>query len=89
LGTSWLESGVSWDLSILERHVTQYVEETGHIDGFFSNPGFFDKLAGTDQLRMALEKGESLDKLEEVWEKEIEEFKNNREPYLLYPLVRK
>jgi hypothetical protein len=38
---------------------------------------------------MALEKGESLDKLEEVWEKEIEGFKNNREPYLLYPLVRK
>jgi uncharacterized protein YbbC (DUF1343 family) len=89
LGKSWLYSGMSWDLSILQRYVTQYVEETGYIEGFFLNPGFFDKLAGTDKLRRALEKGESLDKLEEVWEKEIEEFKNNRETYLLYPLVRK
>ena len=45
LGKSWLDSGISWDLSILHMYVTQYVEETGYIEGFFSNPGFFDKLA--------------------------------------------
>jgi len=88
LGKAWLENGISWDLSILEMYVNQYVKETGDIEGFFSNPDFFDKLAGTDQLRIALEQGESLAKMEEVWEKEIEEFKRNRSPYLLYPLLR-
>ena len=84
LGEIWLESGPSWDLSILEKYVKQYIEETGTVDGFFTNPGFFDKLAGTDKLRLALENGDSLYDLEEVWAKEIVEFKKLRAPYLLY-----
>ena len=59
--------------------------ENGTIEGFFTSTSFFDKLAGTDKLRLSLEEGLSLKEIEETWKDDIDEFKIAREPYLLYP----
>ena len=59
--------------------------EDGTLEGFFTSPGFFDKLAGTDRLRLALESGTPLEDVEASWSAEKQEFMILREKYLLYP----
>ena len=44
----------------------------------------FDLLAGTDQLRLALDRGESAAELEAAWEPGLRAFDHQRQPYLLY-----
>ena len=75
----------TWDLSILHSYANMFRSENGSIEGFFTSTSFFDKLAGTDKLRLSLEKGLSLKEIEETWKDDIDEFKIAREPYLLYP----
>jgi uncharacterized protein YbbC (DUF1343 family) len=45
----------------------------------------FDRLAGTDRLRLAVEEGRSLDEIVGPWAPATEAFRILREPYLLYP----
>jgi uncharacterized protein YbbC (DUF1343 family) len=45
----------------------------------------FDRLAGTDALRLGLVAGESLDGLTAGWAGQTDDFQTLREPYLLYP----
>ncbi len=49
---------------------------------FDKNP--FDVISGTDSLRKAFEKGESLEELEESWRQGLEIFLEEREKFLLY-----
>lgn len=51
-------------------------------EDFFNS--FFDKLAGTDQLRKQIEKGIEEEEIYLSWKKDIEKFKKIREKYLLY-----
>ena len=53
---------------------------------FLENQGrhFFDLLAGTDELRLKLMKCESPVEILQSWEAEIEKFKEQRRPHLLY-----
>lgn len=51
-------------------------------EDFFNS--FFDKLAGTDQLRKQIEKGVEEEEIYLSWKKDIEKFKKIREKYLLY-----
>ena len=51
---------------------------------FFSAPSFFDKLAGTDKIRLALKNKMTLKELERNWRSGIEKFKRRRKPYLIY-----
>ncbi len=51
---------------------------------FFSRATFFDKLAGTDKLRKAMISGATLEEIEQGWQADIERFKVQRQPYLLY-----
>ncbi|HEX2094920.1 MAG TPA: DUF1343 domain-containing protein, partial [Longimicrobiaceae bacterium] len=46
-------------------------------------PAHFDRLAGTDRMRRAVEEGRARDLLRE-WERDAERFRATREPYLLY-----
>lgn len=48
-------------------------------------PAFFDKLAGTDQLRRQLEQGQSAAQIRQSWQAELTAFARLRQPYLLYP----
>ena len=44
----------------------------------------FDRLAGTDRLRLAVEAGASLDEVRAAWRPDLDEFLQVRERYLLY-----
>jgi uncharacterized protein YbbC (DUF1343 family) len=91
-GELWWNNGPSWDLSILEGYANSFRNknlESNEISEFFTSKSFFDKLAGTDKLRLCIEDGKGLDELKAVWAREIIEFKSSREPYLLYAIQRK
>ncbi len=45
----------------------------------------FDRLAGTDRLRQAIDAGAALDEIRSGWQDELEAFKRVREQYLIYP----
>jgi uncharacterized protein YbbC (DUF1343 family) len=47
--------------------------------------GHFDRLAGTDQLRLGIQEGRSVDALRRGWDEALEPFLNLRAQYLIYP----
>ena len=49
---------------------------------FFNN--FFDKLAGTDKLRLQIIEGKTVKEIKESWQEGLNEFKKIRNKYLLY-----
>jgi len=49
---------------------------------FFNN--YFDKLAGTDQLRKQIEAGFTEKQIRQSWQKDLQKFKKTRAKYLLY-----
>ncbi|OUV70223.1 MAG: hypothetical protein CBC83_08465 [Flavobacteriales bacterium TMED123] len=51
-------------------------------DKFFNK--FFDKLSGTDQLRKQIIAGKSVTEIKASWKKDLDEFMEIREQYLLY-----
>jgi uncharacterized protein YbbC (DUF1343 family) len=59
------------------------VQECPDKSKFFNS--YFDKLAGTSQLREQLLGGKSETQIRESWKKGLEEFEHRRKPYLLYP----
>ena len=54
-------------------------------EDFFSRAKFFDKLAGTDSLRLAILQGDSEAEIRRSWQADLQEFQEQRKPYLLYP----
>jgi len=51
---------------------------------FFLKNRFFDKLAGSDNLRKQIEAGLSEKKIKQSWQKGLNEFREIREKYLIY-----
>ena len=49
---------------------------------FFNN--FFDKLAGTDKLRLEIIAGKNAKEIKKIWEDGLDDFQKIREKYLLY-----
>jgi uncharacterized protein YbbC (DUF1343 family) len=45
----------------------------------------FDRLAGTDLLRQAIDAGAGVDEIRSGWRQELENFIRVREQYLIYP----
>jgi uncharacterized protein YbbC (DUF1343 family) len=45
----------------------------------------FDRLAGTDQLRKALETARPVEEIVAAWQPELDQFRARRDKYLLYP----
>jgi uncharacterized protein YbbC (DUF1343 family) len=54
-------------------------------DKFFVSPNFFDKLAGTIELRKQIEEGVSEEEIRASWQADLETYKTTRKKYLLYP----
>jgi uncharacterized protein YbbC (DUF1343 family) len=52
-------------------------------DDFFTN--FFEKLIGNKNIRSMIEHGKSAAEIRATWQNEVEKFKQQRRPYLLYP----
>lgn len=68
-------------------HLDILVETYKYMDDgqdFFLDNGFFDKLAGTDQLRMAIEKGRSAEEIRSDWQAGLLAFEKIRRKYLIY-----
>lgn len=57
----------------------------GKADIFFTAPDFMDKLSGTDKLRKAIVAGQSEAEIKASWQADLKRFKQQRQPYLLYP----
>lgn len=52
---------------------------------FFTNPEFFDKLAGNSLLRQQIENNVRVEEIRNSWLPALDEFKIARKKYLLYP----
>jgi len=52
---------------------------------FFLRNNFFDRLAGTDELRNAIVQGLSESEIRAQWKKDLDDFQKVRKRYLLYP----
>ncbi len=52
---------------------------------FFTNSAFFDKLAGTDQLRKQILSHRTEAEIRASWQPQLDAFKQMRKKYLLYP----
>ena len=68
------------DLEYLIESYRQYEE----MDERFFN-SFFDKLAGSSQLRIQIESGWSSDQIKQTWKDDLDAFKKKRQLYLIYP----
>ena len=53
-------------------------------DTFFARPDFFDKLAGTDQLREQIIAGWTEEQIRNSWADDLAAYKAMRKKYLLY-----
>ena len=70
-----------FDIRLLINTYQQFVNAG---ETFFSHPDFFDKLAGTDELRKAMIAGQDAATIRKQWQPELDAFKKRRAPYLLY-----
>lgn len=70
----------SLDLSFLIKAYQQLHASTKFFNTFFRN------LAGTNQLRLQIEKGMSEEEIRATWQEDLKVFKNIREKYLIYPI---
>ncbi len=68
-----------FDLSYLVAYYNDFPEK----DKFFNS--YFEKLAGTAELREQIINGISADEIRASWQPELDAFKENRKKYLLYP----
>ena len=57
-------------------------KETQKKEDFFNS--FFDKLAGTDKLRLSIIEGKTEKEIRKEWKEELSKFKKVRKKYLLY-----
>ncbi|WP_233080576.1 exo-beta-N-acetylmuramidase NamZ family protein [Rheinheimera soli] len=51
----------------------------------FNSPDFMDKLSGTSKLRQQIEQGWTETQIRQSWQSELIKFRQQRQPYLLYP----
>ena len=63
-------------------YLLEMFNKSGQGAAFFNN--FFDRLAGTDQLRKDILAGKTEAEIRASWQKDLDIYKNIREKYLLY-----
>lgn len=80
-----LRRGDSGDRFTL-AYLLDWRRRSGESDqAFFSRADFFDKLAGTDALRLAVLRGDSEAEIRRSWQPALQHYLQQRRPYLLYP----
>lgn len=67
------------------KYVIEFYNKTPDKSKFFTSASFFDKLAGTDQIRKMIEEGKSETEIRKWYEPELAVYKEKRKKYLLYP----
>lgn len=80
-------SGMSADEAIAQGVNLGYIIDawraTGRKPGFIGP--FFDKLIGNTSVRQMIFAGRSADEIKKTWQGDVERFRQQRKPYLLYP----
>lgn len=66
------------------KYVLDFYQKSGEKEKFFTSPSFFDKLAGTDQVRLQIIAGKTEKQICKSWESDLKKFKELRKKYLLY-----
>ncbi len=72
------------ELGIHALHATYQQANVQGDTSFFSRPDHLTRLAGTEQLKVLLEQGASPDSIIASWQNDVAQFRERREPYLLY-----
>jgi len=67
------------------KYLIDFYQKSGLKDKFFARPAFFDKLAGTDQLRIQILAGKTEAEIKASWKEELSAYKEMRKKYLMYP----
>ena len=65
-------------------YLLDFYNKHGGGASFFTSASFFDKLAGSDNIRLMMLEGKSAAEIENSWQDELNEFKVLRKKYLLY-----
>jgi uncharacterized protein YbbC (DUF1343 family) len=65
-------------------YLIEMFEKTGRKESFFISASFFDKLAGTDSLRLQLLAGKSESEIRASWQPALKAYKEMRKRYLIY-----
>ncbi len=63
----------------------EFLKRSRDKNRFISHPDFFDKLAGNATLRQQLLQGLSEEEIRKSWEPALDQFRNKRQTYLIYP----
>ena len=80
-----------WDLQnkvLMSGINLDYLIETFNqydVKGIVFFNSFFDKLAGSNELRIQIESGWSSEQIKETWQEDLNRFSNTRASYLIYP----
>lgn len=67
------------------KYLLDFYNKTPDKSTFFARPAFFDKLAGTDELRLQILAGKTEDEIRATWAKDLDAYKSMRKKYLIYP----
>lgn len=67
------------------KYIIEFYNKTPDKSKFFTSASFFDKLAGTDQIRKMIEEGKSEAEIKKWYEPGLKAYKESRKKYLLYP----
>ncbi|MEY2792228.1 MAG: hypothetical protein RJA76_220 [Bacteroidota bacterium] len=67
------------------KYLVEFFQQSDLKEKFFTSPSFFDKLAGTDQLRMQLMNGLSESEIRKSWSTDLASYRQIRKKYLIYP----
>ncbi len=66
------------------KYLIDFYKKSGQGDKFFTQPSFFDRLAGTDQIRKDIIAGKNEAEIRSAWQNELNFYKELRTNYLLY-----
>jgi len=67
------------------KYVLDFYNKMPDKSKFFTRATFFDKLAGTDELRKQIIAGKTEEEIKASWKPELDAYKEMRKKYLLYP----
>lgn len=66
------------------KYILDFYDKMPNKEDFFARPEFFDKLAGTDELREQIIAGLSEEEIRSAWKEDLVAYKKMRAKYLLY-----
>jgi uncharacterized protein YbbC (DUF1343 family) len=67
------------------KYLIEFYKSFSQKEAYFLKSNFFDRLAGTDQVRKSIINGKSESEIRKTWEPGLAKYRKMRSKYLLYP----